>query len=120
MGDVSPPDTSTTSPLFNAHFVHTPVEQYNIHAHICKSCSRLYCHRHNKGLSPHGQFDKQCPYIDCPQFHRGENPTASYPLSYDTVASANVQLFDKDSKLVDTKAPTLESDITLPVLSENL
>lgn len=43
------------------------------HGHSCKSCRRSYSHAHplpESGLD-HRQYDLQCPYEDCKDFHMG-------------------------------------------------
>ena len=54
--------------------VRTQVEGVE-HSHSCKSCGRDYTHIHRLGDNGvnHRQYDYQCPYEDCKDFHKGHH-----------------------------------------------
>lgn len=51
-----------------------PEDQHN---HKCYSCGVIYSHWHRFVNKDHPQFDKQCPNNECPEYHKGNNPTNS-------------------------------------------
>ena len=51
-----------------------------IHNHLCLWCERWYEHVHKFFRQDHKQFRGQCPYENCPEYHKGQNPTLAKPL----------------------------------------
>lgn len=56
------------------------------HSHTCKSCGRDYTHSHSLGVLgvDHRQYDYQCPYEDCQDYHKGFHN--SRKLQFETVS----------------------------------